>query len=141
MNDRPASLHACPPLPPRSTLAQAFLYNFVSALTAIFGTVLMLALRDTLTAAQISFTLLLGAGSFIFIALTELVPEALVVSTAATAGGVAAVGPRNGQPKSGRSVRTSQARKLASFAAGAAIIGIPLIFDQHCDAGHEGHDH
>ena len=107
---------------------KAAVYNLISALSAVFGVILILALRDDLTSAQVSTILLIGAGSFVFVALSELVPEALEVHPAAAAGGK-------------REVVGSQVRKLASFMVGALIVGIPLIFDQHCDAGHVGHDH
>ena len=107
---------------------KAAVYNFISALSAVAGVVLILALRDALTSTQISSILLVGAGSFLFVALSELIPEALEVLPAARAGGK-------------RGVLGSQARKLASFMVGALIVGIPLIFDQHCDAGHDGHNH
>ena len=94
----------------------------------MFGAILILALRDDLTSAQVSTILLIGAGSFVFVALSELVPEALEVRPDARAGVE-------------RGVVGSQVRKLASFMVGALIVGIPLIFDQHCDAGHAGHDH
>eukprot|EP00904_Undaria_pinnatifida_P003480 jgi/Undpi1/13132/HiC_scaffold_8.g02794.m1 len=107
---------------------QAAVYNLISALSAVFGVILILALRDDLTSAQVSTILLIGAGSFVFVALSELVPEALEVHPEAAARGK-------------REVVGSQVRKLASFMVGALIVGIPLIFDQHCDAGHVGHDH
>ncbi|CAM9243406.1 unnamed protein product [Laminaria digitata] len=107
---------------------QAAVYNFISAISAVAGVVLILALRDALTSTQISSILLVGAGSFLFVALSELIPEALEVLPAARAGGK-------------RGVLGSQARKLASFMVGALIVGIPLLFDQHCDAGHDGHNH
>ncbi|CAM9839785.1 unnamed protein product [Scytosiphon promiscuus] len=110
------------------SVKQAFLYNFLSALSAVLGTVIILALGSSLSDAQISIVLLLGAGSFIFIALSELLPEALGVSAAASKRGASAV------------VR-AQVLKLGSFLVGALLIGVPLIFDQHCSSGHDGHDH
>lgn len=91
------------------------------------GVILILALREALTSAEISSILLVGAGSFLFVALAELIPEALEVHPTAKLGGR-------------RKVLHSQMLKLASFTLGALVNGIPLIFDQHCDAGH-GHDH
>ncbi|CAM9362596.1 unnamed protein product [Scytosiphon promiscuus] len=109
------------------SVKQAFAYNFLSALTAVLGTIIILALSDTLNDAQISIILLVGAGSFIFIALSELLPDAVNVAS---------------DTKSGGSVPLcSQLRKLASFLLGALLIGVPLIFDEHCSAGHDGHDH
>lgn len=107
---------------------QAFAYNFMSALTAVLGTIVILALEDTLSEAQIAIVLLLGAGSFVFIALSELLPEAILVPDAISERG-------------GRAVLLSQARKLVSFLIGAIVIGIPLIFDEHCSAGGHSHDH
>jgi len=119
---------AAPPIrrgdtPPRS---QAFLYNFLSALSAVLGTIMILSLGDKLTEAQTSVILLIGAGSFIFIALSELLPEALAVAGAVSDRGSV-------------TVTLSQLRKLASFFLGAFLIGVPLLFDQHCSA--DGHDH
>lgn len=72
-----------------------------------------------MTSEQISVILLLGAGAFIFIALSEL-PEALGVSDGTSKRG-------------GKAVTCLQGRKLASFLLGA------LLIDQHCEA--DGHDH
>ncbi|CAN0468168.1 unnamed protein product, partial [Hapterophycus canaliculatus] len=109
-------------------LPQAFLYNFLSALSAVLGTAIILALGSSLSDAQVSIVLLLGAGSFIFIALSELLPEALSVSAAA-------------RERGGLAAARAQLLKLGSFVVGALLIGVPLIFDQHCSAGHDGHDH
>lgn len=102
------------------------MYNFLSALSAVLGTIVILSLGDKLTEAQTAIILLIGAGSFIFIALSELLPEALAVAGAASERG-------------SFSVTLSQLRKLVSFFLGALLIGIPLVFDQHCSA--DGHDH
>ncbi|CAN0399296.1 unnamed protein product [Pylaiella littoralis] len=110
------------------SVKQAFAYNFLSATSAILGTVIILALGSTLSDAQISIILLLGAGSFIFIALSELLPEALHVTDATSKHG-------------GSAVMSSQLRKLASFLVGGIVIGIPLMFDEHCSVGGDGHDH
>lgn len=110
----------------RHSFEQAFAYNFLSALSAVLGTIIILALGGSMTGADISVILLIGAGSFIFIALAELLPEAMMVSHAMSERGSSAV-------------LWSQARKLLSFLLGALLIGIPLIFDQHCEA--DGHDH
>ncbi|CAM9201633.1 unnamed protein product [Hapterophycus canaliculatus] len=110
------------------SVKQAFAYNFLSALSAVLGTVVILALSDTLKDAHISIILLVGAGSFLFIALSELLPDALNVTTVASKRG-------------GAFVMCSQLRKLTSFVLGALLIGIPLIFDEHCGSGHDGHDH
>ncbi|CAN0399444.1 unnamed protein product [Pylaiella littoralis] len=110
------------------SVKQAFAYNFLSATSAILGTVIILALGSTLSDAQISIVLLLGAGSFIFIALSELLPEALQVTDATSKHG-------------GSAVISSQLRKLASFLVGGIVIGIPLMFDEHCSVGGDGHDH
>ncbi|CAM9583299.1 unnamed protein product, partial [Hapterophycus canaliculatus] len=110
------------------SVKQAFAYNFLSALSAVLGTIIILALGSSLSDAQVSIILLLGAGSFIFIALSELLPDALNVTT-----GTSELG--------GSAVRNSQLLKLGSFTVGALLIGIPLIFDQHCGSGHDGHDH
>lgn len=106
---------------------QAFGYNFLSALSAVVGTIIILALGNMLSEAQISIILLVGAGSFIFIALTELLPEALLVTTATSERGSAAV-------------LCSQLRKLGSFMVGALLIGVALTFDHHCDAECDGQD-
>lgn len=108
------------------THTQAFAYNFLSALSAVLGTIIILALGGSMTAADISVILLIGAGSFIFIALAELLPEAMMVS-------------QRFSEKGSSAVLWSQARKLLSFVLGALLVGIPLMFDQHCEA--DGHDH
>ncbi|CAM9246506.1 unnamed protein product [Ectocarpus sp. 12 AP-2014] len=110
------------------SLKQAFAYNFLSALSAVLGTIIILALGDTLSDRDVSIVLLLGSGSFIFIALSELLPEALAVTHAVSEKGAVAM-------------MCSQLLKLGSFLLGAILTGIPLLFDQHCDAAHEGHDH
>ncbi|CBJ29788.1 conserved unknown protein [Ectocarpus siliculosus] len=110
------------------SLKQAFAYNFLSALSAVLGTIIILSLGDTLSDKDVSIVLLLGSGSFIFIALSELLPEALAVTHAVSEKGAVAM-------------MCSQLLKLGSFVLGAILIGLPLLFDQHCDAAHEGHDH
>lgn len=107
--------------------SQAFFYNFISALTAILGAVIVLALGDTLNDLHISIILLIGAGTFVFIGLTELLPDALKVTDAVRARGRSAV-------------MKNQLLKLASFLFGAIVIGVPLMFDEHCGDGHD-HDH
>lgn len=118
-----------PPAPLcRKTHVKAGVYNFVSALSALAGVILILALDEALTSAEISTILLVGAGSFLFVALSELIPEALEIQPGAREGGK-------------RGMLSSQVRKLATFTLGAILIGIPLIFDQHCEDGHAGHHH
>lgn len=73
----------------------------------ILGTIVILALGGTMASANISLILLLGTGSFIFIALAELSPEALGVSEATTKRG-------------GKAGIWSLARKLASSLLGDA---------------------
>ncbi|CAN0484290.1 unnamed protein product [Ectocarpus sp. 12 AP-2014] len=108
------------------SLKQAFLFNFLSALTCVLGAVVILSLRSELSDADVSVILLLGSGSFIFIALTELLPGALEVTKAES-------------DRAGGAVTCNQVKKLGSFLLGAALIGGALIFDQHCEG--EGHDH
>lgn len=110
------------------TRAQAFAYNFLSALSAVLGTIIVLSLGETLTDAEISIILLLGAGSFIFIALAELVPEALLLANAVSKG-------------RRRAVVVSQLRKLGSFLLGGVLIGMPFLFDQQCAVSGDGHGH
>ncbi|CAM9236189.1 unnamed protein product [Ectocarpus sp. 12 AP-2014] len=109
------------------SLIQAFVYNFLSALSAVIGTVIILALQDTLSEKDIAIVLLVGAGSFIFIALSELLPGALAVAALVA-------------KKGGGAIARSQVLKLGSFLLGAIVIGIPLLFDEHCGTGHD-HDH
>lgn len=101
------------------------MYNLLSALSAVWGTILVLALRGELTTAETSILLLLGGGWFICISLSELVPEALAA----------------GKTTSTVPTRMVQVQKMASFVLGALLIGIPLIWDQHCESAHSGHDH
>lgn len=87
----------------------------------------ILALRESLSSADVSYILFVGSGTFIFIALGELIPEGFK-DPPSTAGAT------------GSAWRT-QIFKLLSFFLGAAIIGVSLIFDEHCDAGDHAHDH
>ncbi|CAN0341135.1 unnamed protein product, partial [Laminaria digitata] len=99
-------------------IPQALLYNFFSALFAIVGVVITLSLRDIITDAAISYLLLLGGGTFIFVALSELVPDALGSS-----------------PPSPRSRwRRAQVNKVLSFSVGVLLLGLPLLTHQNCDA-------
>lgn len=127
----PTSLVYSPPPTPTvlffAMLPQAFVYNFLSALSAVLGTVIILALEDTLSEKNIAIILLVGAGSFIFIALSELLPGALQVAALVA-------------KKGGGAVARSQVLKLGSLLVGAIVIGIPLLFDEHCGTGHD-HDH
>ncbi|CAM9241317.1 unnamed protein product [Pylaiella littoralis] len=59
------------------SVKQALLYNFLSALFNVLGVVLTFSLREVITAAAISYLLLIGSGTFIFVGLSELVPDAL----------------------------------------------------------------
>ena len=102
----------------RVPLTQAFFYNFISALSAVLGTVLILELREALTSAGVSYILLVGGGTFLFIALAELIPEALTVSGTGAEKHAGLMPP---------------IRKLLTFLLGAVIIGIPLIFDKECE--------
>lgn len=85
---------------------------------------IILALRETLTNVQVSFILLIGGGTFVFMALAELLPDALAST---------------GKVENKRNALISQMYKLLAFVAGAIIIGIPLLFDQHCEA--DGPEH
>ncbi|CAM9872001.1 unnamed protein product, partial [Ascophyllum nodosum] len=93
------------------SMMQAFIFNFISALSSVLGVLVMLALRETLTSADVSYILLIGGGSFIFIGLAELIPEALKASSAS---------------KKQQGI-FSPMWKLLSFVLGGLIIGIPLI--------------
>ncbi|CAN0447449.1 unnamed protein product [Ascophyllum nodosum] len=108
------------------SMMQAFVFNFISALSAVIGVVIILALCEAITTANVSYILLVGAGLFFFIVLAELIPEGLVPPPWAM---------------TRQLILRSQTLKLLTFLAGALIIGIPLIFDQHCEDGHHGHDH
>lgn len=101
---------------------QALVWNLLSGIPGILGAILILALGSKFTDFTIAIIFLLGAGSLIVIGLTELLPEAAASPTKGWQGSV---------------------YKLAAFAAGALIIGLPLMGHQHCHggAGHEGHDH
>ncbi len=56
------------------TKRKALFYNFLSALTAVLGAVLVLAFSETFTEAPASL-LALGAASFIYVAMADLIPE------------------------------------------------------------------
>lgn len=88
---------------------------------------MIMALGDRLSDTALSFVLLIAAGNFIFIALTELLPGALECHT--------------GKHDKGRRLRR-QGVKLVLFVGGCLILGIPLSFDQHCESGGDGtHSH
>lgn len=137
-----------PPPPPnaRSSLPiQALLYNFFSALFAVFGVVLTFSLRDLITTTAISYLLLLGAGTFIFVGLSELVPDALSSGSTTARGsaeGTAANSDANEKKKSKSLHRRAQSRKALAFTVGAVLLGLPLLTHRHCEAdGDHGHDH
>lgn len=103
---------------------QAYFYNFLSALSAVAGVMIILALEGEITSAETAFLLLFGGGSFIFIALAELIPEGLAPK------------------KEGTTSLGLQFRRVLWFIFGGLLIGIPLIWDKHCDEAHDhGHDH
>lgn len=91
----------------------------------MLGVVVVLALRGELTSADVSFILLIGGGTFLFIGLAELIPEGLASHP--------------GSQKKGSFFPPML--KLVSFVCGALIIGIPLLFDEHCEEGETGHSH
>lgn len=95
------------------------MYNFLSALSAVAGVVMILGLRGEMTPADVAFMLLVGGGSFMFIALAELLPEALV------------------EEKGGAPSPVLKIRKVVSFGAGVLLIGIPLMWDRHCEGSHD----
>ena len=97
----------------------------MSALSAVLGVIIILAFSSSLSDAQVSVIILLGAGSFVFIGLSELLPGALLAS----------------HDGGKRAVQWSQFKKLLSFAFGTLLIGVPLLFDQHCEAGGDDHGH
>lgn len=99
------------------------LYNFISALTAVLGVVLTLGLRDVITDTIVAYLLLLGAGTFIFVGLAELLPDGLETM----------------HEKGLR--RRTQLNQVMSFTFGAVLLGIPLLVHQHCEADGEAHNH
>eukprot|EP00903_Cladosiphon_okamuranus_P011545 g10869.t1 len=108
------------------SVMQAFAFNLMSAMSAVLGVIIILALSDSLSNAQVSVIVLLGAGSFVYIGMVELLPAAL--------------GARNNGDK--RAVQWAAFKKLFAFIVGAVLIGGPLVFDKHCEAdGHHHHDH
>jgi zinc and cadmium transporter len=54
--------------------SNALLYNFLSATTAIFGTVLVL-MMSTIAHSFIPYLISFGAGNFLYIAMSDLIPE------------------------------------------------------------------
>lgn len=120
----------------------------------MFGVILTFSLRDLITQTAISYLLLLGAGTFIFVGLSELVPDALgggsFGSAAAAARGPAGVAAAGGddafekeKKRKRKSLhRRSQAHKALAFTVGAVLLGLPLLTHRHCEAdGVHGHDH
>lgn len=136
---------------------QAAVFNFLSALSAVLGVIIILSLRDSLSDGDVAMLLLFGGGSFIFIALSELTPGALAAAPASihagrddlagASGGMSNTAGAGGvldasavKPEPLRTVsRFSQFKKVVAFVLGALLVGIPLIWDQHCEA--DGHDH
>ncbi|CAM9745008.1 unnamed protein product, partial [Hapterophycus canaliculatus] len=124
----------------------ALLYNFFSASFAVLGVLLTFILRDLISSTVISYLLLLGAGTFIFVGLSEIVPDAL--SSSATAPTTAPAKRERADAGSDRHAnkslhRRDQTRKALAFTAGAVLLGLPLLFHKHCEAdgNHGGHDH
>ncbi|CAM9173554.1 unnamed protein product [Sphacelaria rigidula] len=114
------------------SVLQAAVFNFLSALSAVLGVIIILSLRDSLSDGDVAMLLLFGGGSFIFIALSELTPGALAAAPASIhAGRDDLAGASGGM--------FSQFKKVVAFVFGALLVGIPLIWDQHCEA--DGHDH
>lgn len=85
----------------------------------MLGVVVTLCLRDLITSAGISYLLLLGAGTFLFVGLSEIIPEALDIQF------------------ENSSHRETQFKKILAFSVGAVLLGLPLMVHQHC----EGDDH
>ncbi|CAN0433716.1 unnamed protein product, partial [Ascophyllum nodosum] len=54
---------------------QALFFNFISAISAILGAIFILLLSESLTSADVSYILLVGAGTFVFIGLADLIPK------------------------------------------------------------------
>ncbi|CAM9962183.1 unnamed protein product, partial [Ectocarpus sp. 4 AP-2014] len=84
------------------SVKQALVWNLLSGIPSILGTILILALGSKFTDFTIAIMFLLGAGSLIVIGLTELLPEAAASPTKGWQGSV---------------------YKLVAFAVGALIIG------------------
>lgn len=80
---------------------------------------MILALGGEMTPGDVAFMLLVGGGSFMFLALAELLPEALVDE-------------KGGAPSPGRKLR-----KVVSFGAGVLLIGVPLLWDRHCEGSQD----
>lgn len=95
----------------------------MSALFAVVGVVITLSLRDLMTSTAIGYLLLLGAGTFIFVGLSELIPGALD----ATAG------------KTSRLCK--QLKKAVAFTEGSVLLGLPLIWHKRCESEHSEHNH
>lgn len=134
------------PPPLLSTDLQALLYNFFSALFAVLGVLLTFSLRDFISSTLISYLLLLGAGTFIFVGLSEIVPDAVSFSAAATTTSSANRERRDvgtDRHAKRRLRRRAQARKAIAFTVGAVLLGLPLLFHKHCgvDGDHGDHDH
>ena len=87
------------------------------------GVVITLALRNVITDTTVAYLLLLGAGTFLFVALSELLPDGLET--------VSEKGSR----------RRTQLHQVMSFTFGAVLLGIPLLVHQHCEAEGEEHHH
>mmetsp|Transcript_27545 Transcript_27545/g.36119 ORF Transcript_27545/g.36119 Transcript_27545/m.36119 type:complete len:549 (+) Transcript_27545:185-1831(+) len=98
---------------------QAVLFNFVSGLSSFLGAIILLAASTSMTKEHLGYLLLGGAGIFLFIGATELLPQML----------------ENSKQKK---VFIMQ---LLAFALGAVVVSLPLLHHVHCDSGAFGHDH
>lgn len=102
---------------------RALAFNFISGLTVFVGAIL--ALRAQPSPMAIGIVLAVGAGVYLYTALSECVPRLL---------GVEQIGPR--------------IAGLASFIIGATAVGLVLLNHEHCELGgavdaphHDDHHH
>ncbi|CAM9308719.1 unnamed protein product [Discosporangium mesarthrocarpum] len=102
------------------SMTQAFVFNLLSSLPALLGVIIVLAVKDQITSEHLGVVLLLGAGIFVWVALAELLPAGLTDRAPG---------------------RKGQLRAVVAFMLGCLLLGIPLIFDQHCEAGGHAHHH
>ncbi|CAM9673544.1 unnamed protein product [Choristocarpus tenellus] len=104
------------------SVPQALLFNLLSALTAIVGVLVIMPLDDEITSQQLGIILLLGAGIFIFVSLSELIPGALFDGA--------------------KTSLLKRFRVLLAFVLGGLFLGLPLLADRHCElSAVGGHDH
>ncbi|CAM9332685.1 unnamed protein product [Chrysoparadoxa australica] len=106
------------------TVLQAGLINLFSALTAIVGGIIILIIGTDISPVGQSYLLMANAGMFLHVACTDLLPKVFGMT----------------KTERGWAQLRKRAFLLFCFVFGCVVIGLTLLSDVHCDAGH-GHGH